>query len=115
MTPFHSLGEGNMIRTRLLFAALLSILIATASADSAPRHFDIPAGNAEDSLKQFLVTARIEMLFRRDDVVGVRTNVVYGDFTPREALTQMLAGTSLAARFSDDEAFVAVTLSEAGD
>jgi hypothetical protein len=64
-------------------------------------------------LQKFLATARIEMLFRRDEVVGVRTNVVYGDFTPREALAELLAGTPLAARFSDDDAFVAVKRAEA--
>ena len=107
-TPHRSLEERNMIRSPLLPALLLSLFVSTATGAPAPLHFEIPAGDAEKTLLQVLSAAHVEMLFRREQVQGVRTNAVNGEFTPREALEKMLAGTPLELRFSDDDTFVAV-------
>ena len=97
-----------MIRSRLLYTLLLSAFVGTAAGAPPAVHFDIPAGDADNTLRQFLARAQIEMLYMRDDIRGTRTNPVKGDFSPREALGRMLANTPLQAHFNDDGSFVTV-------
>ncbi len=73
---------------------MVSLALAAAPAQ---RQFNVPAGEAEKSLKQFSEQARLEVLFPTDLVAGVRTRAVAGELAPREALTRMLAGTGLIA------------------
>jgi hypothetical protein len=97
-----------MIRSRLLYTLLLSAFVGTAAGAPAAVHFDIPAGDADETLRQFLASAQIEMLYLREDIRGTRTNPVTGDFSPREALERMLANTPLHAHFNDDGSFASV-------
>jgi len=97
-----------MIRSRLLNTLLVSIFVASATAAPAAVHFEIPAGDAPQTLSLFLKASRIEMLYRLDKVRGVKTNAVNGDFTPHEALEKMLAGTPLGAQFNQDDSFAMV-------
>ena len=84
--------------TRALVVALTLGLAALASAaDAAKRSFNVPAADAEKALKVFSEQARLEVLFPTALVLGVRTQSVSGDLPPRDALTQMLAGTGLVA------------------
>lgn len=84
-------------------AALLApacVLIATtaAAADSAKKAFDVPAGAAATTLKQFSAQAGGPLLYSADAVAGVTTNAVRGEFPPQDALDQMLDGTRLVGR-----------------
>lgn len=72
---------------------VLSSLLAHAATDK--KSFDVPAGVAPASLKQFAEQAGGHVLYSVDDVTGVKTLAVKGEFTPREALNRMLAGTTL--------------------
>lgn len=86
----------------LILRALLPVLAAfvftlTLSAQEPVRTFDLPAGAAEQTLKQFAVQAQREIVFSPDSVAGLTTNAVQGEFAPREALDAMLADTGLTA------------------
>ena len=76
----------------LLFAGVLS-----SHAADAKRSFDIPAGPAETTLRRFSDQAGGQFVFSADKVAGVRTQAVKGEFTPRDALTRLVAGTELRA------------------
>jgi TonB-dependent receptor len=84
---------------RWLPAGLLVLAsgLAAGAAETAKRPFDIPAGPAESTLRRFAEQAGGQFLFSADKVAGVRTNAVKGDFTAREALQQLVAGTELRA------------------
>lgn len=77
--------------------------------DSATRTFDVPAGDAHITLKQFAQQARLELLYSAREIEGTRTNPIKGDFTPREALSKMLNGTKLIATPGRNRGAVAVT------
>lgn len=84
----------------LVWLGFLTILGSSGLArENSPGRiiFDLPAGAAERTLKQFSERAGREVLFASDAVVDVRTNSVRGEFTPREAIERMLAGTKLTA------------------
>jgi hypothetical protein len=74
-------------------------LSPTARAQNeAPRKiaFDIPGADAIVSLQVFAQQSGQEIIYSPDIVRGTRTNEVKGEFTPTEAIKQMLAGTALA-------------------
>ncbi|MDO8544946.1 MAG: STN domain-containing protein [Opitutaceae bacterium] len=78
--------------------AVLVTSVSLAREDTAEKMaFDLPADDAERSLKQFSARSGLEVLFVSDSVASVRTNAVKGDFTPREVIDRMLEGTKLSA------------------
>ena len=65
------------------------------AAEPMTHTFDLPADNAERSLKRFSAQAGLEVVFPSEIVNGVRTRAVKGRLTAREAMNRMLAGTGL--------------------
>lgn len=65
------------------------------AADTAPRRFDLAAGEASQTLKAFAVQAGREIMFPADALAGIRTSAVKGSFTPRDALDRLVAQTGL--------------------
>lgn len=79
-------------------ALILFGTVALAKDADAPRRFDLPAGTAAQTLKQFATQAGREIVFAPAAVAGVQTAPVAGDLTPRAALALLLEGTGLVAR-----------------
>jgi hypothetical protein len=100
-TPSASLRPfDSIVRTTALCALLVPV--AHAATHEARRTYDIPAGEAAAAFKQFSEVSGREILFAAEVVRDVRTNVVKGKFTTREALDRMIAGTPLL--YTEDEA-----------
>jgi outer membrane receptor protein involved in Fe transport len=85
------------VRVLLLGALFLGTLTLARAAAEARQAYDLPGGNAADTLKQFAAVSGRETLFAAEIVRGVTTQPVKGAFTPQEALDRMLAGTGLVA------------------
>jgi len=69
----------------------------TVAAPAEKRTFNLPRGDAAVTLKQFATAAGTPIVYLVDRVRGATTNAVAGEFTPREALDRMLAGSALEA------------------
>jgi outer membrane receptor protein involved in Fe transport len=67
----------------------------TLAATSASRLFDVPAESASEALPQLARQADLQIMAPAADLAGERTHAVHGRLAPREALQQLLAGTSL--------------------
>lgn len=78
-----------------LVLALLSLTCAAWADSGMSRSFNVPAGLAALTLKQFSEQAERELMFPAESVSAVRTKAVRGSMTPREALDRMLAATGL--------------------
>jgi iron complex outermembrane recepter protein len=88
-----------------LIAALVAEPLALSAEKSAPtaitptasarRIFNLDAGDAVTSLDLFADQAGIALVFLVEQVRGTKTNAVRGEFTPHEALEQMLSHTGL--------------------
>ena len=87
----------------LMFPATLS------AAEAVRRSFDIPAGDAATTLKQFAVQSIEQLLYSPDDVTGVQTHAVRGELTPLAALARMLEQTPLKARQDETTKAIAIT------
>lgn len=92
----------------LVFLFCVGPLLAIAAPDETPRRFDIPAGDAIETLKQAAQQAGSEIMFPVDTVQGIQTNAVRGTLTIRQALDRMLAGTPLVV--VEDRATGALTV-----
>jgi hypothetical protein len=77
---------------------LLSIPLLAALAAAETKSFNIPAGPADQALKQFTAQSGAEVLYPAEIVRGVRTSAVQGNLTPTDALQRLLGGTPLSVR-----------------
>src|SRR5688572_26937312 len=95
-----------------LIAFLLVVALCFGSAGAwaaGPKmFFDIPEGDAQDTLPKYSVQSKVGILYLVDTVRGARTHAVVGEFDATEALRRMLEGTNLAYSFQDDRSFVAI-------
>ncbi len=100
--------EGNGIM-ELSFPCLhrwTLILVAAfsdcASAAGPTVSFEIPAGQAPQTLRQFYLQSQVRLLYLADTVKGVETQAIAGEFEASEALAQMLRGTGLDYEFEGE-------------
>jgi outer membrane receptor protein involved in Fe transport len=84
-----------LLRRACQLVLFLCLTTATVFAADEKQAFSIPAGRAAQTLKQFAVQAKREIVFAKLD--EVQTHAVQGDYTPREAIGLMLADTGLTA------------------
>ena len=79
----------------LLCAGFSVMPTAYAQAVSASMAIEIPAQSAEQALKRFTELTKFQLIYSPEVVRGLVTKSVSGNMTPREALTRMLAGSTL--------------------
>lgn len=66
--------------------------VPARAADDARRTYDIPAGDALVTLKQFTAQSGAQVLYSADELTGIKTQAIRGRFGAREALVAHLAG-----------------------
>ena len=94
---------------RLALAAVLSLgLSLAAAADAGRKPYNLPAGDAAATLKQFSAQSGEQIVYPVAQVSGAKTNAVSGDLTAREALDRMVAGTDLEVVQDDKTGALAV-------
>ncbi len=90
----------HLLRCRLspvagLLFSVLCLLSFGPQLAAAPIAFDIPAQPAPAALDLFIKQSRAQVVYLQDDVTGVRTNALNGEFEPKAALEQLLKDTGL--------------------
>ena len=97
MPPTYQTPRGSRRFPSLLLTVVFA-LVSAGAADTPRRHsFDVAAGPAVETLHRFASQAGCELVFGSQGVDTVPTQAVRGEYTPREALDRMLAGTGLIA------------------
>lgn len=94
-----STPRGILVAATLLLALPTSpLLLAAPAAETGPRRtFDVPAGPATTTFKQFIAQSQVQLLFVADEIAGIRTPAVQGSYTAREAIDRLLRDTPLSA------------------
>lgn len=80
------------------FVTMLVAISATYAAPaSSPQRvvFNLPDGDAAQTLRMFAEQSGREIIYPSGSVKGIKTNAVRGEFTVRDALFALVAGTSL--------------------
>lgn len=86
----------NLFRRCALTAALaFAVSICAFAADTAKKAYQLPAGDAAVTLKRFSEQSAEQIVYPVEAVRGVQTNAVNGEYTARDALDRLLAGTEL--------------------
>ncbi|MCG8543254.1 MAG: TonB-dependent receptor, partial [Alphaproteobacteria bacterium] len=87
-------------------ATALPTLAQAASQPQAttPRAFNIPPQPLSSALTEFGRQAGLQIAVDSNLVAGVRTEGAQGDYTPEQALRQILAGTGLRYRYTSASA-----------
>jgi TonB-dependent receptor len=99
-------------RTAFRFALMLLFAAGFASgvfAASAKKAFDVAAGDASETLKRFAQQAGQQIVYPANEVRGITTNAVAGEFTVEEGIERLLAGTALKAVFDAGSGSLAVS------
>ncbi|WP_162314142.1 TonB-dependent receptor [Pseudoxanthomonas yeongjuensis] len=63
------------------------------------RRYEIPAGKLSDALKQLSMQSKLQLLAPPELTRGLRAESVSGNYTARQALEQLLAGSGLSYEF----------------
>lgn len=84
-------------------APLMAQAAEPAQAQSSIYRFDIPAQSLDGALAAFSSVTRIQVLVPAEMTQGVRSSGLTGSHAANEALTLLLSGTGLAARFVDGD------------
>src|SRR5258708_2093176 len=108
LTPSHSSARGAYSLSCFIIAGLF-LASALWAAEPATKSFDIPAAPAEQALKAFSIQSGQEVLFATATTGKVRTNAVKGDYTPGEAIDQILKGTGLVAIRDESTGTISIT------
>jgi iron complex outermembrane receptor protein len=90
----------RLSRVRVILAGLLACLFVALASGRARgaeplRPFDIPAGDAAETLNVFARQSGEQLVFLVDNVRGQTTRAVQGRLTPFDALRLLLSGTRL--------------------
>ena len=86
-----------MARAQLCASGLLGCA-ALAAGEPGKRDFNLPPDLAVRTFKLFSEQSGRGLIADADLVRGIRTNAVQGQFSIREVLERMLAGTGLVAK-----------------
>lgn len=91
------ISSPKLRRTVLAVLACMFFLLPGRGAQTAEarRQFDIAAGPALTTLKQFTAQSGEQLLYSADAVQNLVTKAVKGAYTPRAALDQMVSGTNV--------------------
>lgn len=108
-------GSKNTAYRAALMAGIAATLFCSAPAAAQQRRFDMPAGDAAQSVQTLATQAGVQVIAPNADLAGVRTQAVRGDYTPIEALRQMLAGTGLEVAAGSGGTLVITRASTQGD
>ena len=95
------------VTTRAILLALASTLSIAANARAdAPKHVDIPAGDLSQALLLLSQQYGADLVYRPEQVHGLKTHGANGEFTTEQAITQVLQGTPLELRVDSSGAIL---------
>jgi iron complex outermembrane recepter protein len=93
------------LKPRAVGAAVALLLCLAAQAQTA-RPIDIPAGDLKTALDAYAAQTGQQLVYRIDDIQGLRSNGAKGSLTADGALQLLLQGTRLKTKRDGDKAVV---------
>jgi iron complex outermembrane receptor protein len=97
--------------TRWLPALCLVLVFSAADVKAQAREFGIPEGELKAALEAFVATTGQQLVYKVDDLKGLRSKGAQGRMTPDQALELLLEGTKLRLR-RDPSGAAVIFLSE---
>ena len=79
----------------LFLRFVVALLAPLAHAASGKRSYQLSAGDAAETLRQFIAQSGAQVFYLAPTVKGVKTHPVVGEFTALEAIQRMTTNTGL--------------------
>ncbi len=97
----------NSVTFRSMLVAIACALAGPAHgmADT-PRKVDVPAGELITALQKLVEQSGVEFVYSAEQLRGIRTPGVHGEYTAEEAVTRLLEGTQLKLTVHDSGALL---------
>src|SRR5580704_9469332 len=112
VVPFPIKNGSSFTGLSVLAAAICMSIVGLSKADavhaSVKKFLDIPAGNLGGALNALAKQRGFQIVYITEDLEGSRTKGAKGEFTPEEALNQLLIGTGFTFRYVDDKTVTVV-------
>lgn len=96
----------SRLPARLSVLAAAILFAGAAYAEAAGLAFDLPAEPLAKSLNQVARQAGVQVVFASPLAEGRQAPALKGNFTARQALERLLAGSGLVLRASDERSFI---------
>lgn len=94
-------------------AVAIGLLFATSiHADTGKLTFDIPAETLEQAVNRIAKQADVQVLLASSLASGLTTPAIKGNFTAREALEKLLAGSNLSLQDKGNNSFIIINAKE---
>jgi iron complex outermembrane receptor protein len=101
--------KAETVRSFLIAVTFTLSLVATAIADSPKHPVNIPAGDLSTALTMLAKQSGADLVYRPDQVKGLKTQGVSGSLSAEEALAKLLAGTPLTVNIDSTGAMLIST------
>lgn len=88
------MGRNTLVKS--LLAAACALALAGGAAYAQSRDFDVPAGDLKAALDAYARQSGVQLIYRVEDVRGVRTQGASGALPTEEALARILTGTGFS-------------------
>jgi len=93
------------------FLSVAGLSVADNARASIRKSTNIPAESLAPALKQLAHDRGFQLVFESEIVGSAQTQGAVGEFTPAEALKQLLKGTGLSYRYLDEKTITIIPLS----
>lgn len=96
----------SAIPSRLTLLAAGVFLACAVQADAARQHFKLPGEPLTKSVNAIARQTGIQVIFDASHAEGLQAQPLSGEYTPRQALEQLLQGSGLQLRQRDERSFI---------
>lgn len=96
----------SAIPSRLTLLAAGILFSCAVQADAARQHFNLPGEPLTKSVNAIAQQTGIQVIFAASHAEGLQARPLTGEYTPRQALEQLLQGSGLQLRQRDERSFI---------
>src|SRR5277367_836882 len=86
-------------------------IVCASSAWAQARSFDVPSEDAVNSIPEFARQAGLQIVAPADQLSGLKTGAIKGNFDIRTGLAELLRGTGLQVASNDGQTVLLRTIS----
>ena len=96
----------NVSLRSALIAIACGLSMSSPGQADTPRKVDVPAGEITQALQRLAEQSGVEFVYSPEQLKGVRTNGVHGEYTAEKAVSKLLEGTQLELTIHDSGALL---------
>ncbi|AOX09802.1 ligand-gated channel protein [Pseudomonas putida JB] len=107
-------SPATRIRQTALAVSFAGSLLGTAHAWAEPVGYSIPAGSLAHALDQFADASGAVISFSHEEVAGLHSKGLHGNYALHQALAELLQGSGLQVQAAGDKHFMLVSAEQDG-